>query len=223
MHCSGNVWVVTKVLPLVVTKSICKWPESERFRICGQCGLCYNYSTLLPLQQESSRRQYVKEWASLCSSAALFIKAGIQLIGHSLPTSVPEDSKNSVSGNTACSISFLRENVNWQSKMTLTHFKPKIHSLDTFKFASDSWWLKFPLLRDLSCLVQDQDQCKEEVSRTWKGHLSWNRIRVKLSHGIYVGCKEEFSAAGPWEYWNRLLRRVIAEKPLLTQDILNSR
>lgn len=109
VHCSSNVWVVTKVLPLVVTKNICKWPDSERFRIRGQCGLCYNYSTLLPLQQESSCRQCVKEPAKLCLSAALFIKAGIQLIGHSVPTSVPEDCKNPVSDNTAWSISFVRE------------------------------------------------------------------------------------------------------------------
>lgn len=162
---------------------------------------------------------------SVPSNKAWFIKAGVQPTGHSLPTWVPEESKNSVSDKITHCISFSREKKMW------ANIENNIYSVEAHSTLLRLFCLHLSLdLNILFCIItfswfiQDQDQCKKEVSRTWKGHLSWNR----MSRGTSVGYKEKFWYKN-WvqvrasQYWNGLLRRIIAEKNFHFLDILNSR
>lgn len=54
-----------------VIKLFCKYLKSKYFRLCGPDGFCY---LIMPLQDEVSHIQWVKEWTWLCFITTLFIK-----------------------------------------------------------------------------------------------------------------------------------------------------
>lgn len=60
--------------------SVLKGPESESFRFCRPCGLCFNQSTILG---RSSHKQHVNQRAWLYSHKILFTKPGGQPVAHS--------------------------------------------------------------------------------------------------------------------------------------------
>jgi len=62
-------------LSLRLAVSLDKGPDSKYFQLCRPYGLSSNDSSLL-LCCKSSQRQYVNEWAWLCSTKTLFTKIG---------------------------------------------------------------------------------------------------------------------------------------------------
>ena len=56
-----------------------KRPDSIYFKLCRQCGLCCNYSTL-PVQHKSSQRQCVSGWVWLCANKALLMKTEMWIL-----------------------------------------------------------------------------------------------------------------------------------------------
>lgn len=67
---AGTGWSGTEV-----SRLSCHMSDNKYFRFCGQCGLCHNCLPL-PLHLMSSHRQYINEWAWLCSNKALLTKIG---------------------------------------------------------------------------------------------------------------------------------------------------
>lgn len=58
-----------------MANSSSKWPDSIYFQLCRPFGLCCS-SSILPLLQRNSYRQYRNKWAWLRSSETLFTKPG---------------------------------------------------------------------------------------------------------------------------------------------------